>query len=224
MTASPISLIQWLEPNEYRETRDALNAFEHVVNIYHADVLTKLEAKSALEAWFQDGSGNKQYCFLGAHGITNPDGTAIGIGASGEPDEFVRWEELWNWYAQWELEGGMWLGVCKSSDAAAALSPFLSSGPVSIRHFYGFSESIYPKEIRQVLLKLLEFTRIESLPYLDEELALLRAAIPGTTIELYYAANTLAGVYEFVNVDEMPEKVGMTFRQLLENNARRRGF
>jgi hypothetical protein len=222
MTASPISLIQWLEPDEYREAQDALNAFEHEVNIYHADVLTKQEAKSALEAWFRDGSGNKQYCFLGAHGITDPDGTAIGIGSSGKPDRFVSWEELWNWYSQWELEGGLWLGACKSSEAAAALSPFLRSGPVSIRHFYGFSKSIYPDEIRQVLQKLLEFTRIESLPYLDEELALLRAAIPGTTIELHYAAHTLAGVTEFVNVDEMPEKLGITFRQLLENNGRLR--
>jgi hypothetical protein len=219
MTDSPICLIQWLEANEYRETRCALKTFAQEVNIYHADVLRKLEAKSALEAWLQGGSGNKQYCFLGAHGITDPDGKAIGIGASGKPDEFVRWQELWNWYAQGELEGGLWLGACKSSDAAAALSPFLSNGPVSFRHFYGFSESIYPKEVRQVLLKLLEFTRPEKFPFLDEELDMLRQVIPDTAIELFYAARTVEGSVEFVNVDDMPTKVGMTFRELLENNA-----
>lgn len=55
-------------------------------------------------------------------------------------------------------------------------------------------------------MKLLELTRIE----------------PPPTIELYYAADTVAGVDEFVNVDEMPEKGGVTFRQLIENNARRK--
>lgn len=158
MTVTPISLIQWLRPNEYRETRDAFDEFAHEAEIYHADVLTKMEAKTALERWFQDGAGNKQYCFLGSHGVEGSNGKAIGIGASGAPDEFVSWEELWNWYARWEFEGGLWIGACKSSDAAAALSPFLSSGPVSIPHFYGFSESVYPKEIRQVLLKLIELT------------------------------------------------------------------
>jgi hypothetical protein len=66
--------------------------------------------------------------------------------------------------------------------------------------------TIYPCEVRQVLMKLLELTRIE----------------PPPTIELYYAADTVAGVDEFVNVDEMPEKGGVTFRQLIENNARRK--
>jgi hypothetical protein len=180
-----------------------------------------VEAKSALEEWFQDGSDNKQYCFIGAHGIPGPDGTAIGIGASRNSDEFVSWKELWSWFSHGRLEGGLWLGACKSSDAATALSPFLSSGPASIRHIYGFSGEIYPKEIKQVLLKLLEFTSINNRPYLDEELALLRKAIPNTKIELYYPACTLARVHEFVNVDEMPEKIGITFRKLLENEARR---
>jgi hypothetical protein len=180
-----------------------------------------VEAKSALDTWFRDGSVNKQYCFLGAHGIPDPEGTAIGIGASRNSDEFVSWEELWTWFSHGKLEGGLWLGACKSSDAAAALSPFLSSGPVSIRHFYGYSESISSKEIGQVLLKLLEFTSIDNFPSLDEELALLRKAIPNTKIELYYPARTLAGVNEFVNVDEMYEKIGSTFRELLEKNAGR---
>jgi hypothetical protein len=223
MDASPISLVQWLKPGEYRETEVALRDFANEVSIYHADVLTKEEARSALAKWFQESAGNAQYCFIGAHGVTeSDDGPAIGLGASGVPSEFVHWEELWNWFAQWQLKGGLWLGACKSSDAASALSPFLSSGSMAIPHFYGFSESIYPPEIQQILSTLLEFTGIEYPPYLDEELALLRAALPATKIELYYPAHTLTGTNEFVNVDEMPERTGMTFSQLLEGDAQRR--
>jgi len=223
MAASPISLVQWLKPGEYRETEVALRDFTNEVSIYHADVLTKEEARSALAKWFQESAGNAQYCFLGTHGVTeSDDGPAIGLGALGVPSKFVHWEELWNWFAQWELKGGLWLGACKSSDAASALSPFLSSGSTAIPHVYGFSESIYPPEIQQILSKLLEFTRIEDRPYLDEELTLLRAAVPATKIELYYPAHTLAGANKYVNVDKMPEEVGMTFRQLLEEIAKRR--
>jgi hypothetical protein len=222
MPSSPISLIQWLKSDEYHETQVALATFADEVNIYHRDVLTKAEAARAVRTWFQESTGNTQYCFLGTHGITDQAGTAIGIGASGNADEFVAWQELWEWYAHCELEGGLWLGACKSSDAAAALSPFLASKPqLAIPHIYGFAESIYPSEIQQILLKLLEFTRIENPPWLDEELVQLRAAVPGTKIELYYPASTLAGSSEYVNVDEMPEKTGVTFRQLLGQKANR---
>ena len=79
METKPISLIQWLGPNEYRETQAALSAFaEDEVRIFHADVLTKVEAKHALQTWFSENHDNTQYCFLGAHGIMAPDGRAIG--------------------------------------------------------------------------------------------------------------------------------------------------
>jgi hypothetical protein len=222
MPISPIALIQWLKPNEYRETKVALAKFAGEVNMYHSDVLTKEAAAHALQTWFQQSAGNTQYCFLGAHGITDQAGTAIGIGSSGRTGEFVTWQELWDWYAQCELEGGLWLGACKSSDAAAALSPFIAGKPqLAIPHIYGFSESIYPSEIQQILLKLLEFTSIDNPLCLDEELAQLRAAVPGTKIELYYPAATLTGSSEYVSVDEMLEKTGVTFRQLLEQKANR---
>lgn len=222
MPTLPISLIQWLRPGEYHETQVALAAFAGEVNIYHSDVLTKAEAARALQTWFQENVGNTQYCFLGAHGITEGAGAVIGIGASGKAGEFVSWQELWDWYAQGELKGGLWLGACKSSSVAAALSPFLTGTPqLAIPYIYGFGESIYPSEIQQILLKLLEFTRIENPPWLDEELAQLRTAVPGTKIELYYPASTSTGRREYVNVDEMPQKIGATFRRLLEGQARR---
>jgi hypothetical protein len=222
MPTFPISLIQWLKPDEYRETKPALARFADEVNIYHADVLTKKQAEDALQTWFRDSAGNSQYCFIGAHGVLGPTGAAIGIGASGEAGEFVDWQELWNWFAQdkRELRGGLWLGACKSSDAAVSLSPFLTSGlTVAIRYIYGFSDCIYPPEIEQILSKLLEFTGIENPPYLDEELEQLRVAVPNTKIELFYPASTKSGTSEYVNVDDMPEGIGKTFRQLLEDNG-----
>ncbi len=224
MPSSPISLIQWLtEDDEHRETQVALARFADEVNIHHADVLTRVQAGDALRTWFRDSAGNAQYCFIGAHGVTDSMGVAIGIGASGKATEFVDWQELWNWFAQGDLRGGLWLGACKSSEAAAALSPFLTGVQTAIPHIYGFSDSIYPAEIRQILLKLIGFTSIDNPPWLDEELEQLRAAVPGTKIELFYPASTKSGTREYVNVDDMLERVGLTFRQLLEQKGSRHG-
>jgi hypothetical protein len=223
MSTSPISLIQWLKVDDKdRETQAALARFADEVNINHADVLTGVQAEDALREWFRGSAGNAQYCFIGAHGVTDSTDVAIGIGASGEAMEFVDWQELWNWFAQGDLKGGLWLGACKTSDAAAALSPFLTSGVrAAIPHIYGFSDSIYPAEIRQILLKLIEFTSIENPPYLDQELEQLRAAVPYTKVELFYPATTKTGTMEYVNVDDMPDKIGMTFRELLESEGLR---
>lgn len=219
MPNCPISLIQWLKGGQHREAQTALKRFAdtHKVNIFHDDVLKKAQAEHALQRWFGDSAGNSQYCFIGAHGIKGETGTAIGIGASDNPGEFVTWGELWKWFVQGHLMGGLWLGACESSDAAVALSPSLTGcvGP-AIPYIYGFSESIHSKEIEKILLKLIEFTRIENFPYLPEELGLIRAAVPGSKIEMFYPACTLSGTKEYVNVDWMLEKTGLTFRELLE--------
>jgi hypothetical protein len=220
MPTQPISLIQWLEADEDREAQAALKSYAEEVNIYHADVLTKAQAAHALGKWFRGNAGNCQYCFIGAHGIEATTGTAIGIGASAKADEFVRWKELWEWFAQGELIGGLWLGACKSSDAAVALSPFLTSCVhIAIPYICGFSESICSDEIERILLKLIEFTGIDNLLFLDEELEQLRVALQGTKIEMFYPACTLSGTREYVNVDDMLKKVGLTFRQLLERKG-----
>jgi hypothetical protein len=41
MATSPICLLRWLEPREYRETKAALKNFADDVNIEHVDVQTK---------------------------------------------------------------------------------------------------------------------------------------------------------------------------------------
>ena len=96
----------------------------------------------------------------------------------------------------------------------------LSKTPSAIPYIYGFKDAVYPREIEQILLKLLEFTRTEQVVWLDEELGLLRAAVPGIAIELYYPASTSPQIVEYLNVDQMPARIGMTFRELLEMQAR----
>jgi hypothetical protein len=60
-----------------------------------------------------------------------------------------------------------------------------------IPHIYGFGKDIYPAaEIERILIKLPDLTRTDTVIFLDEELELLRAEIPGTAIELYYPART----------------------------------
>jgi hypothetical protein len=66
--ASPISLIQWLDPSDVqRETQDALAAFANEVEIFFADVQTKSEVNEALASWLKNTT-NTQYSFIGAHG------------------------------------------------------------------------------------------------------------------------------------------------------------
>jgi hypothetical protein len=220
MATSPICLLQWLEPGEYRETQAALDDFAGKVNIEHADVRTSGQAAQALQSWFKNNAGNTQYCFVGTHGILGPD-APIGVGATAEIGGYAEWHEIWDWFSKGDLMGGLWLGACKSSHAAAALSPLLakSAHPV-IPHIYGFKDEIYPyPEIEHILLKLMEFTDTTQSVPLDEELELLRAAVPGTAIELYFPVASPFPTVEYVNVDQMPDKIGMDFRQLLQNQA-----
>lgn len=223
MSNSPISLIQWLKGDEYHETQAALTCFAGKVKIYQADVLTKAQAEHALRTWFRDSERNSQYCFIGAHGVLDATRAAIGIGASGKASEFVKWQELWNWFAEGHLVGGLWLGACKSSDAAVSLSAFLATSvQIAIPYIYGFSDSIYPPEIEKILKKLIAFTDPDNCLWLYEELAEMREVVKDTKIEMYYPAHTLSGTEEYVNVDEMPEKTGVTFRRLLKNQSSRR--
>jgi hypothetical protein len=218
MASSPICLLQWLRPGEYREIRASLQKFAAEINIKHSDVQTEEQASQALKSWFQGSVGNAQFCFIGAHGLRTLRGTTVGIGATGRTGGHASWRELWNWFAREELIGGLWLGACRSSEAAAALSPLLATAVrPAIPYIYGFKDEIYPApEIEQILLKLIEFTRMDPVVWLDEELKLLRAAVPGTAIELYYPASTSPHRVEYLNVDQLPARMGITFRQLLE--------
>jgi hypothetical protein len=222
MSTSPICLLQWLERGEYSETTAALATFAHKVNIEHAEVRTKLQAERFAREWFKNNDGNAQYCFVGSHGILDSTGVAIGIGASSSADEYAEWKEIWDWCADGHLIGGLWLGACKSSHAAAALSSVLGHAlRPAIPYIYGFREEIYPyPEIEQILLKLIEFTDTDRIVSLPEELDLLRTAVPGTAIELYYPAALPGGRTEYVSVDLMPKEIGMTFPELLENQGR----
>jgi hypothetical protein len=219
MSASPILLLQWLAPNEYHETRNVLSEFAKKVNIRHANVQLTAAAAQAVEDWLLTNPSNTQYPFIGAHGIKAPNGKCIGIGASGKQDEFAPWTEVWDWFRKGTVSGGLWLGACRSSEAAVALSPLLATAlRYVIPYIVGFREEIYTPEIERILVQLIRNTDTDKkVVYLDEELAVLRAAVKDTAVELFYPAHTLAGSVEYVNVDDFEEKVGISFRSHLEN-------
>jgi len=214
--ASPISLIQWLDPTDVqRETQDALAAFASEVEIFFADVQIKAEVNEALASWLKN-SKYAQYSFVGAHGDER------GLAAFSDWRESATWDEVWDWYSQGTLHGGLWLGACKSSHAAMGFSRLLAKGgAVTVPHVYGFCEEVGYHEIRQVLLTLIELTRTSNIIPLCEELAIIRKAVAHPHVELFYPAFTLANTAEYVNVDQMPAKVGMSFHQLLENQGLR---
>src|SRR5437868_1437434 len=109
--SKPILLLQWLPPGEYRDARKALAEFAATVNIEYADVQTKASAKQAFDKWLATSDGNTQFPFIGGHGVQDA-GKSIGIGATGNPDEFATWSELWQWMASGKVSGGLWLGGC----------------------------------------------------------------------------------------------------------------
>lgn len=214
MSQSPISLIQWLLASEYQETQAVLKSFAESVSIFHRSARLASDIHGALNDWL-NANMNAQYCFLGAHG--SPEA----IGASTNPGEFVTWEEVWRWFLPHQLLGGLWLGACNSSMAADAFSRFLSrDGPV-IPHFYGFKDEIFDEEIEAILRCLIDFSDVDHESDLSSELELLRHAVPGTAVQLYYPAATLDGNMRYVNVDHMEEELGQTFVELLDSNRNR---
>jgi hypothetical protein len=218
--SSPILLLQWLPAGEYRETQTALAQFAPKVNIDHVDVLTKEQAKRAIEKWLLANKGNTQYLFVGAHGIPDDHGKIIGIGASSASDEFATWHEIWQWMGKGEITGGLWLGACDSADAAKGFTPLLAGGAcLVVKYIVGFNAEIWPKDIENVLLRLLGNTSPDNIVYLDEELELIRQDVPDTKAVMFYPAHTKAGSSEYVNVDEFEHHVGKSFRQHLEDES-----
>ncbi len=65
----------------------------------------------------------------------------VGIGVSQNASEHAKWGELWTWYEQGELLGGLWLGACRTRAAATAFTPFLQTAErIVIPYIYSFSD------------------------------------------------------------------------------------
>jgi len=210
---NPVCLLQWLGPDEYHETRTALDLFADQIDISHYNVSSKNEAREALAKWFLNNS-NSQYLFIGSHGIKDSGNNCIGIGSSF--NDFVPWSELWDWLTKALYPPVLWLGACRSSYAAQAWSPF-PSRPIPVSWIVGFGTDIYPPEIKDILLELMKTTSINRIIYVDQQLDLLRRLIPNTSSELFFPAHTLQGLDEFVNVERFPDKVGIPFSEFLIN-------
>jgi hypothetical protein len=218
---APMSLIQWLSAHEYKEAGQAVLAYKSEVDFFYRDLGLKQEAALAIGEWLAEND-NTQNCFIGTHGIRNLNGEILGIGAAGDRDRFATWEEVWNWFGSGRFLGGLWLGSCYSSAAAEAFAPlWATSRQLLVPYIFGFSDSILPKEIEEILFKLIDFSDINNRLYLDQQLDGLRRAVPGTKIELFYPAADKSGYQRYVNVDRFDEEVGISFSQHLENNRNR---
>jgi len=182
--------------------------------MFHRSVELAADAQSAVSEWL-NGNTNAQYCFIGTHGNTDL------IGSSSQAGAFVSWDEVWSWFSPHRLLGGLWLGACKSSSAAEAFSRLLSTQGNVIPYFYGFAEEIYPPEIEAILGSLIEFSDADHLTDLASELNVLRSAVPGTKVELYYPAATRNGAARYVNFDRFEDEVGITFSEFLDRNGSR---
>jgi hypothetical protein len=202
---APILLLQWLDTAEYKETHAAMKAFSHEVKIRHADVAGKAAAISAIEQWLEHNP-NAQFLFIGTHGNDAGIGPAVGEG--------IDWAELWGVLRKAVRPVALWLGACHSACAAKAWSPVKGHSPVD--YAVGFPKAITAGEIEKVLLQLLTMTRINPITFVDQEIPKLRKALPNSQVQMHYRALTKAGKVEYVNVDEFPQRVGMSLKEYLE--------
>lgn len=152
-----------------------------------------------------------QFLFVGTHGIVDPLGHCAGIGKSGS--SYVTWRQFWDRLLQAQTPPVLWLGSCKSAHCAAAWTPLPTADPAAA-WIAGFHEEIYPEEIEDILRELIKNTSTENVVYVDEEMDLLRRAVPGTSLDFYYPA-TFDGAKGFLQTDLFPAKTGKTFKQYL---------
>ncbi len=210
----PVMFLQWLPDDEYKEALAVLVDVSNEINVRYRDVQCKDQALAAICEWLDQD--NAQYLFIGAHGIKD-GGDCIGIGATGDDQDHFTWQELWGLVHG--LDGGLWLGACRSSECAAGFDPFLGNSAAS-RHPYivGFSEDICAGEIEKVLRKFVEFAQRADI-HVDEEINLIRAEIGETSVEMFYPARLKPGERKYVSEEAFPEEVGRSLRDFLKTGA-----
>lgn len=205
----PILLLQWLGTSEYKETESAYQNFADKYRIKHANVQSKDDAIYAIEKWLKK-NGNAQFLYIGTHG----NETGIGVNEL----NMVSWLELWNVLKKADNPISLWLGACHSSCAAKAWSPVKE--PALVDYIVGFPIPIQTREIKNVLRELLNMASINPITFVDEEIPILREAVPSTSVEMYYKAQTKSGLIQYVNVDEFPQIVGLTLKKyLIDKNS-----
>ncbi|MBN1458664.1 MAG: hypothetical protein JXA57_03950 [Armatimonadetes bacterium] len=212
----PVMFLQWLPDGEYKEALTVLVEVSRSLNVRYRDVRDKDQASREISDWFAQPGDNAQYLFIGAHGITD-GGICIGIGATGEDHEHLSWQELWE--VVHSLDGGLWLGACRSSECAAGFDPLIADSRAP-RHPYivGFERDIDACEIKVVLRQLVGLAQRAGV-HVDEELALVLAAVPGTRVELWYPARTNAGLRKYIRQEDFPAEVGGSLIDFLQRGG-----
>jgi hypothetical protein len=91
-------------------------------------------------------------------------------------------------------------GACESSAAALGLSP-VPSGALHIEAIFGFRKKIYPKEIEDILARLLGRASQLNTSDFKTELDELRSLVPTTELEAFVLRHEPGRGYAFVSVD-----------------------
>ena len=202
----PIVFIQWLKPSEYSEARAVIREYAtRDDEIAFHDVATKAEAVAVLRQ--HSGDGDCQFLFIGTHGGVN------GIGTSSS--DLLTWRELWNEICKWRERPVLWLGACRSSLCAAAWTP-LPTDKQAVQWIVGFATPIYPKEIKNILGRLVGMTTVSPIVFVDEEIPRLRKEFPSTQAEMFYPAH-FDRKNGFLKTDDFMSKLGVTFKVFLQN-------
>jgi len=214
----PVCLwLHWLPNNEYRKMEDELSNFTGSIDISHFYIKSKDEAKEAISNWLGNNQ-NSQFLFIGAQGIKDESGHYIGLGSSENDNDFIMWEELWDWLGVACHPPVLWLCACGSSDAAKAWSPF-SSSPKRVRWLVCFDTDNYTIEIKKILSCLKIATSINPIIYVNDQLKCFRKELRKIAIKLFFPAYTLNRQCEYVNLDKFEEEVGKTFKEFLKQQC-----
>ena len=207
---APVLLIQWLKPNEYRETQSVIKEFAGKnPRLALRDVKTKQELISVLKTL--ESTDNCQFLFIGAHGVKDCNGTYIGIGKSAT--DYIKWGELWEALSQAQMPPVLWLGACSSARCAEAWSPFPTEIPV-LKWLVGFDKDVYPKEIEEILKALINMTSLNHITYAHEEIPRLKKLIAGTCVQMHYPV-CFNKEGRFVKTTDFPNVFNKTFSEHL---------
>jgi len=208
---APIVMIQWLKPNEFRETQDIIKEFAgKTPTLDLIDVESAAEFRSALQRLKNDDTC--QFLFIGSHGIKDINKKCIGIGKS--ITDYLTWPDLWTALSVAKKPPVLWLGACSSSQCAEAWSPFPSDKLV-VEWIVGFRKDIYPPEIKDILSKLINLTSVSAITFVEEEIPLLQECVPDTSVAMHYPAY-FNNANRFLDIEQFTTTFGKTFKEFIE--------
>ncbi len=205
----PILMIQWLKNTEYKEVfSKKTTKAGGSVDVAIVDAKNKAEVKNAIERWLV-GNSNAQYLYIGTHGNEK------GLSDNGE---FASYEEVWQWFSRRRRPFVVWLGACRSVNAATVWSRCIEESPahIHVSCVVGFDDDTTPSRVEDVLILLLE--RCQTTSPVSDDLEILRQNYPHHRVKMHYLASPLPpakGWIRYVDTENFAELIGESFEQYI---------